>query len=109
LKMSLGSDAGFSARDFRKGSIAVFNRAGQNRPLLRGKQSSHVGFRRSAKLAADLFPPSGVKPTLWKVAVFVCKLPQAAITASTERAEMIVVWAENWTVLTMSKTVYRQR
>ena len=41
-------------------------------PLLRGKRSPHVGFRRPAKFSADQFPHSGVKLTLSKVADFVC-------------------------------------
>jgi hypothetical protein len=36
------------------------------------KQPSYVGLRRPAKLAADLFPHSGLKLTLWRVVGFVC-------------------------------------
>jgi len=58
--------------EVRKGSFSVITGADIRHPLQRDKQSSKVGFCRPAKFAADLFPHSGVKPTLRSAVGFVC-------------------------------------
>ena len=55
------------------GSQAVITRADIRHPLVRDKQSSHVGFRRPIQFSAALFPQLGANPTLWSVADFVFK------------------------------------
>ncbi len=57
----------------RVGSTGDHFRSPQNRPLLRGKQSSYVGFRRRAQFSTELFPLSGAKPTFWRVVDLVWK------------------------------------
>ena len=56
MELYVGMDVSLKA-----GSFPVFNRAGRNRPLLRDKQSSYVGFSRPAPFSTEPLPHCGVK------------------------------------------------